>query len=632
MVKSRSKQDAATLRQRAEQRLQAMPAHLHGTPDPLRLLHELQVHQIELEMQNEELTHSNEALRLAACVFSHSHEGIVITDGAMRIVDINPAFTAITGFTASESLGLRVAMLASKGVEGLQPRSWLRVLRREGSWHGELSCLRRDGSSYPARLFLTLLREPPGACRSARHYIGFFSDISQLKQKEDELTRMANYDLLTGLPNRRLLTEGLNLAIQRAQRTGKHLAVCYLDLDGFKPINDSLGHEAGDQLLVDTADRLRLALRANDIIARLGGDEFVLLLTDMADDAEYRQVLDRVLQAVSTPQLLAGRLVRITASIGVTVYPYDDSDNDTLLRHADQAMYLAKQSGKNRYHYYDLARDQLIREYHHQLSRLTSALEQGELLLHYQPKVDLRDGQVTGLEALLRWQHPELGLLTPENFLQVLEGSNAELVLGQWVVSQVLQQMEHWRQQGMVLDVSINISASQLQQQDFADKLLQQLARFPLLSPAQLGLELLETAALEKVAQSIQTLLTCHAHGIRFALDDFGTGYSSLSYFRNLPVDMLKIDQSFVSNMLNSPEDRNIVDSIIRLARAFNREVIAEGVETLAHGAMLLQLDCHYCQGYGIARPMPASAVSTWMQQWQQARVWENMPSPQPEP
>ena len=631
MVKSHARQDTATLRQQAEQQLQAMPAHLRGTPDPLRLLHELQVHQIELEMQNEELTLSNEALRLAACVFSYSHEGIVITDGAMRIVDINPAFTAITGFSASESLGLRVAMLAGKGVDGLQPRSWLRALRRDGSWHGELRCLRRDGSSYPARLFLTLLREPAGACRSARHYIGFFSDISQLKQKEDELTRMANYDLLTGLPNRRLLTEGMNLAIHRAQRTGKHLAVCYLDLDGFKPINDSLGHEAGDQLLVDIADRLRQALRANDIIARLGGDEFVLLLTDLADEVEYRQVLDRVLQAVGTSQLLTGRLVRITASIGVTVYPHDDSDNDTLLRHADQAMYLAKQAGKNRYHHYDLAQDQLMRAYHHQLSRLSIALEQGELLLYYQPKVDLRDGRVIGLEALLRWQHPELGLLTPDNFLQVVEGSSAELVLGNWVACQVLQQMENWRQQGMMLDVSINISASQLQQQDFADELLRQLERFPLLSPAQLGLELLETAALEKVTQSIQTLQICRAHGIHFALDDFGTGYSSLSYFRNLPVDMLKIDQSFVSNMLNSPEDRNIVDSIIRLARAFNREVIAEGVETLAHGTMLMQLDCHYCQGYGIARPMPASAVSGWILQWQQARIWENMPRPEQE-
>ncbi len=627
MVKSHARRNAASLRQRAEQRLKAMPVHLPGMPDPHRMLHELQVHQIELEMQNEELKLSNEALRLASCVFSHSHEGIVITDGAMRIVDINPAFTTITGFSAQDSIGQTPAMLVCKGEDGLQLRVVLRALYRYGSWCGELNCLRRDGTSYPVRLFLALLRGPAGAGRVERHYIGFFSDISQIRLHEDELNRMANYDLLTSLPNRRLLTEWLNLAIHRAQRTGKRLAVCYLDLDGFKAVNDNLGHEAGDQLLVDIADRLRLALRVNDIIARLGGDEFVLLLTDLADDEEYRLVLDRVLETVATPLLLAGSLVQVSASIGVTVYPHDGADTDTLLRHADQAMYLAKQSGKNRYHYYDLAQDKLMREYHDQLSRLTNALEQGELLLVYQPKVDLRDGKVIGLEALLRWQHPELGLLLPESFLKVLEGSMTELGLGNWVANQVLQQMESWRQQGWVLDVSINISASQLQQPDFADNLLQQLAQFPQLLPAQLGLELLETAALENIVQSIQTLLICRAHGINFALDDFGTGYSSLAYFRNLPVDMLKIDQSFVSNMLNSPEDRNIVDSIIRLARAFNREVIAEGVESLAHGAMLLQLGCHYCQGYAIARPMPAASIIAWMQRWEHERAWEHLPS-----
>lgn len=626
MVKSHAKRNAGSLRQRAEQRLKAMPVPLPGTPDPHRMLHELQVHQIELEMQNEELKLSNEAMRLASCVFSHSHEGIVITDGAMRIVEINPAFTAITGFSAQDSIGQMPAILLCKDENGLHPRTVLRALYRYGSWCGELNCLRSDGTSYPVRLFLTLLREPAGARRTERHYIGFFSDISQIRLHEDELNRMANYDLLTSLPNRRLLTECLNLAIHRAQRTGKRLAVCYLDLDGFKAVNDNLGHEAGDQLLVEIADRLRLALRVNDSIARLGGDEFVLLLTDLADDEEYRLVLERVLETVATPLLLAGCHVQVSASIGVTVYPHDGADTDTLLRHADQAMYLAKQSGKNRYHYYDMAQDKLMREYHDQLSRLSNALEQGELLLVYQPKVDLRDGRVIGLEALLRWQHPELGLLMPEKFLKVLEGSVTELGLGDWVTNQVLQQMENWRQQGRVLDVSINISASQLQQQDFADNLLQQLARFPLLSPAQLGLELLETAALENIVQSIQTLLTCRAQGISFALDDFGTGYSSLAYFRDLPVDMLKIDQSFVSNMLNSLEDRNIVDSIIRLASAFNREVIAEGVESLAHGAMLLQLGCHYCQGYAIARPMPAASVIGWMQRWEQERIWEHLP------
>jgi len=336
-------------------------------------------------------------------------------------------------------------------------------------------------------------------------------------------------------------------------------------------------------------------------------------------------VLERVLVAVNSEIYLGGQSVRISASIGVTLFPEDAADPDTLLRHADQAMYLAKESGKNRYQLFDPEHDRQVQSHRDEVLRLTEALECGEFRLHYQPKVDLVSGHVFGAEALIRWQHPERGLLPPGEFLHHLNGTGLEIAVGEWVIETVLEQIGRWRAAGLVLTVSANVSADHLLKPDFAERLGLMLERHPQSPPGSLELEVLETAALADIEQAVNTLNSCRQLGIGFALDDFGTGYSSLAYFRSLPVEMLKIDQSFVRHMLDDPDDLGLVEGVIRLARAFNRKVIAEGVETLEHGALLVHLGCRFAQGYGIARPMPADQLADWAARWQREAAWQGL-------
>ena len=454
---------------------------------------------------------------------------------------------------------------------------------------------------------------------------GTHTDISQFKVHQAELDHMAHYDPLTGTPNRRLLSDRLDQAILHAGRSGKSLAVSFLDLDGFKAINDQYGHVAGDQLLIGVSDNLKNVLRGGDTLARLGGDEFVLLLADIASPEECSQVLERVLQAVALPVELDGQRFSVSASIGVSLYPQDHSDADTLLRHADQAMYAAKEAGKNRYHLFDPESDRKAQLHRQHLDVLRLALQRHEFVLYYQPKVDLRSGAVFGAEALIRWRHPERGLLAPAEFLPHVYGSDLEVPLGDWVIQTAMAQTAQWHASGLPIAVSANVSAHHLMHPDFYDRLRATLQQYPQVPPSSFELEVLETAALNDVDQAIGILKRCRELGVHFALDDFGTGYSSLTYLRKLPVDMLKIDQSFVRDMLSDPEDRGIVEGVIRLAAAFHRPVIAEGVETLAHGAALLQLGCALAQGYGIARPMPAADMVGWVAQWRAGAAWRNL-------
>jgi len=448
----------------------------------------------------------------------------------------------------------------------------------------------------------------------------------RVRERTAELDRIAHYDPLTGIPNRRLLADNMSQAIARARRHGRSLAVCYLDLDGFKPINDQYGHAAGDAMLVEIANRLKQVLRVEDTLARLGGDEFVLILADLNQKDEIVAVLERVLTAVNSEVHLGNHItVRLSASIGVTLFPDDAADPDTLLRHADQAMYLAKESGKNRYQLFDPEHDRQVQSHRDEVLRLTEALERGEFRLHYQPKVDLVSGHVFGAEALIRWQHPERGLLPPGEFLHHLNGTELEIAVGEWVIETVLEQIERWRALGLELTVSANVSADHLLKSNFAERLGLMLERHPQSPPGSLELEILETAALADIEQAVNTLNRCRQLGIGFALDDFGTGYSSLAYFRSLPVEMLKIDQSFVRHMLEDPDDLGLVEGVIRLARAFNRKVIAEGVETLEHGALLLHMGCQRAQGYGIARPMPSEQLADWAARWQRDAAWQGL-------
>jgi diguanylate cyclase (GGDEF)-like protein/PAS domain S-box-containing protein len=555
-------------------------------------------------------------------VFASSQEGILISDADNRIIDVNPAFTRITGYSREDVLGQDPRCLSSGRQDAEFYAAMWAAIEAQGGWQGEIWNRRKSGEAYPELLSINVVTDAQG---QLRHYVGVFSDITALKAHEAELDRIAHYDVLTGLPNRRLLGDRLDQAVARARRSGRILAICYLDLDGFKPINDRYGHDAGDRMLVEIARRLQRASRGDDTLARLGGDEFVLLWNDILQDSECVLALDRILGEVAAPVEIDGALVAVSASIGVTLFPRDNADADSLLRHADQAMYRAKEDGKNRFHLYDPEHDRQLKARRDVLRRLAQALVRGELVLHYQPKVHLTEGTVIGVEALIRWQHPEQGLLAPGEFLDYLAGSELEAAVGEWVIDTALAQVETWNADGLDLQVSVNISPDHLQSPNFVERLATALARHPAVTRDQLELEILESAAIGDMESASRTLADCLALGVRFALDDFGTGYSSLTYFRKLPVHTLKIDQAFVRDMLDDPEDLGIVDSVVRLAYVFNRPVIAEGVETLEHGAMLVYLGCYLGQGYGIARPMPAAQVAGWVRHWQGQSAWRDL-------
>jgi len=453
--------------------------------------------------------------------------------------------------------------------------------------------------------------------------VGFARDISERKAHQKQLEHIAHYDILTGLPNRVLLADRLHQALAQAQRHKTMLAVAYLDLDGFKSINDQHGHEVGDHLLTALANNMKHVLREGDTLSRLGGDEFVAVLLDLPSIESCVPMLTRLLAAAAEVVHDQGNALHVSASLGVTFYPQSEPiDADQLLRQADQAMYQAKLAGKNRYHIFDTEHDRSVRGRHEGLEAIRRAMDGREFVLHYQPKVNMRTGRVIGVEALIRWQHPLRGLLPPAAFLPVIANHPLSIELGEWVLETAMTQIEAWKTAGLLMPVSVNIDAIQLEQPDFVERLQRQLSRHGTLAPGDLELEVLETSAMEEMAQVSAVILACRNLGVGFALDDFGTGYSSLTYLKRLPVDLLKVDQSFVRDMLDDPDDLAILEGIQGLALAFRRRAIAEGVETLAHGKLLLQLGYQLGQGYAIARPMPAEAIPQWLNTWHPDPSW----------
>jgi diguanylate cyclase (GGDEF)-like protein/PAS domain S-box-containing protein len=564
---------------------------------------------------------AEEKLHLAASVFTHAREGITITAGDGTIIDVNEAFTRITGYSREEAIGGNPRIIKSNHhPPEFYAAMWGELLEK-GHWHGEIWNRRKSGEVYAEILTISAVRDEHGR---AGHYVALFTDITPMKEHEKKLENMAHFDLLTTLPNRVLLADRMHQAMVQAQRHRQLLAVAYLDLDGFKAINDTYGHETGDQLLIALSGRMKTTLREVDTLARLGGDEFVAVLIDLADGAASEPMLNRLLAAAAQPVAIGDHVLQVSASLGVSFYPQnDDVDADQLLRQADQAMYQAKLAGKNRYHVFDSALDRSVRGQHEGLERIRQALNANELVLYYQPKVNMRTGAVIGVEALVRWQHPEKGLLAPVAFLPLIENHTLAVELGEWVIEAALVQLERWQDVGLDLPVSVNVGARQLQQAGFVDRLRAILAAHPRIGRGSLAMEVLETSALEDLIRVSEVIKDCREIGISFALDDFGTGYSSLTYLKRLPVSLLKIDQSFVRDMLDDPDDLAILEGVISLAKAFQREVIAEGVETVEHGEMLLQLGCELAQGYGIARPMPAHEIPGWAQSWRPEPIWQ---------
>ena len=490
---------------------------------------------------------------------------------------------------------------------------------RFGQWKGEIWSRRKNGEAFSIFLNVSRVCSAKG---EITNYVALFSDITPLKLQREQIEHGAQFDALTDLPNRLLLSDRLNQARANCQRHNQMLAVLYLDLDGFKFINDNFGHSVGDELLIAVSSRMRAVLRESDTLARIGGDEFVLVLTELSNLQDCIHLVNRVLAACAQPVDVRGNTLTITASIGVTMFPADDADTDELLRNADHAMYEAKRAGKNRFHLFDAAQDAEVKHLANLQGRLAQAFEKKEFVLYYQPKVNMRTGVVVGVEALIRWQHPESGLLAPGSFLPLIEKHGLCEAIGAWVLETAVQQLESWGQRGLRLPVSVNVSARQFQDADFSAKLARLLKRHSQVDPGALELEILETSALEDIVSVQKIISDCQALGVYFSLDDFGTGYSSLTYLKRLRVGALKIDQSFIRDMLDDPGDLSIVKGVIGLASAFNLSVIAEGVETEAHGQQLLLLGCELEQGYAIARPMPVDQVEDWVSAWRAPTTW----------
>jgi diguanylate cyclase (GGDEF)-like protein/PAS domain S-box-containing protein len=546
---------------------------------------------------------------LASNIFEHAHEGIMITDAEQKIVKVNAAFCRITGYLPQEVLGQSPKILSSGKEDYHVYQSMWQDIRRKGSWQGELWNRRYNGELYLEQLRISVVRNAEG---QITNYVGVFTDLSEIREAKNMLETMASSDVLTGLPNRSTFVMHLEAAMAKLQPQGL-LAVVYLDLDDFNSINTDHGQATGDQLLVEVARQLEAQVRAGDVVARLGGDEFMLLLGGRASPGEVQTTLGAMLERISQSYEIDGHRLEVGASMGVTFYPEDDSEAETLIRHAGQAMHTAKNNGRGQISYFDTLKSQVIQNHSYILERIREGLANNEMLLYYQPKVNLLSGQVIGAEALLRWQHPEQGLLSPPYFLEPFANHEVIIEIGNWVIAEALRQMSAWQRADLILPVSINLSARHLVWPGFNQDLRNQLNRYPDLWPQWLEIEILESDVLMDIAHVQQAIKEAQALGVSFALDDFGTGYSSLAYLKNIPANTLKIDRSFVRDMLQDKDDLAIVRGVIQLANVFHRQVVAEGVETAEHETLLLSIGCSQAQGYGIARPMPAADLPAWV-------------------
>ncbi len=562
---------------------------------------------------------AEERQQRTASVFDNTHDGIVITAPDGGILDVNQAFSRLTGYSREDAIDNNVRMLQSGLHDTAFYRTMWDAILEHGHWEGEITNRRKDGSIYLEALSIHAVRDHGG---ELLHYVGVFSDITRIRETQNRLESLAHYDALTGLPNRVLFADRMNQALAQSRRHNTLMAVGYLDLDVFKPINDTHGHHVGDKLLMEIARRLKDGVRSGDTVARLGGDEFALLLVDLDSAEEANQVLTRMLAAIEAPVLLGDLRLGVSASIGITLYPIDDSDADTLLRHADQAMYAAKQSGRATFVVFDAERDRLARSRREMLTGVRLALDKEEFVLYYQPKVNMRLGKVVGAEALIRWRHPALGLLTPAHFLSAIEDSDLSVQVDRWVMSEAIRQMSVWAAKGVTMPVSVNITARLLHQPDLDLWLQEKFAEYPNVPHNWLELEILETAALEDIGLVSDVIDACGRLGVTFALDDFGTGYSSLTYLKRLPTASLKIDRTFISNMLDDMEDLAIVEGVLGLAAAFDLKVVAEGVESASQGNVLMQFGCDIAQGFGLALPMPANRLEEWFASFQLGYEW----------
>jgi diguanylate cyclase (GGDEF)-like protein/PAS domain S-box-containing protein len=570
---------------------------------------------------------SEKELGLATKIFENIGEATVVTDAENNIVSVNPAFTEITGYAAKEVIGKNPRIMGSGRHDKEFFRSMWAAILDTGHWQGEIWDRRKNGDIYPKWLSISVVRDKPGG--QIRNYIAIFSDITERKEAEKRIQFMAHYDALTGLPNRILLHDRLAHDISHAARSHKQVALLFLDLDRFKTINDSLGHNVGDLLLQSVAERLKECLRSGDTVARLGGDEFVVILPDLQEADYAATVARKILECVAAPHAVGGHELSTTASIGISVYPHDGSDRETLVKNADIAMYKSKEAGRNNYLFFteemnDRAEERLAME-----NSLRHALEREEFMLYFQPQVNSATGRIIGAEALIRWRHPSLGMVMPGTFIPIAEESGLIVAIGEWVLREACRQNRAWQMAGLpAVPVAVNLSAVQFRQKNLVEIVADTLRQTGL-APRHLELEITESSIIQNVETAINTLHELKAMGVLISIDDFGTGYSNLGYLKRFPIDKLKIDQSFVRDLTTSPDDATIVRLVINMAKSLQLKVIAEGVETREQLDFLSEHQCEEAQGYYFSRPVPEEDFKLMLKA-APARIRQIAPQAQP--
>ena len=547
-----------------------------------------------------------EGLRLAAKVFQNAGEAILVTDEQARIIDVNPAYLEITGFSKEDAIGQNPSISRSGHHDDLFYQKMWDTIHALGTWSGEIWDRRKNGEVYPKFLTITSVKNERG---KVINYVGTFKDVSHQKLTEEKLEKLAYYDPLTSLPNRALFRDRLERDLKLVLRHHNSLALMFIDLDRFKYVNDTLGHEAGDQLLITVSRRLESCVRASDTVARLGGDEFTVVLSDVEEDNQVGHVAANIIKSLQEVVKIGEQDAFVGASIGISLYPGDGEDATELIKNADTAMYRAKDAGRGNYKFFTSEMDQTNQDRMELENKLRRAIENFELKLFYQPKHSLLTGERVGFEALIRWDSPELGLVTPDRFIPLAEENGMILEIGQWVLNEACRQMSEWIRLGMEkVSVAVNLSARQFKEPALAAKISQVLDKYNL--PAdRLELEITETAVIENADESINTIFQLKELGVKISMDDFGTGYSSLSYLQKFPFDSLKIDLSFVQALESDPNAGVIVESILALAKGLKLTTIAEGVETEKQRDFLNQLDCQYAQGYLYSRPVKAEEI-----------------------
>ncbi|MBI5923026.1 MAG: EAL domain-containing protein [Betaproteobacteria bacterium] len=556
-----------------------------------------------------ERKHAESRLRLAAAAFE-SHEGMIITDPQGVILQVNQAFTDLTGYSAEEIVGQTPRILKSgRHGDDFYRDMWVQ-LELTGLWNGEIWDRRKNGEIYPKSLTISAVRNEDGAIT---HYIATQHDITERKQAEERIKDLAYFDQLTGLPNRVSLQQKLSQMVGLASRNHRQFALMLLDLDNFKSINDTLGHQTGDVMLTEVADRLSTSVRQSDLVARLGGDEFVIILPDIDGPADVARVAQKILVEISAPYFIDARELHTSPSIGICLYPDDATENEDLIKKADVAMYHAKSCGRGNYQFFKeeiqaAAVNRLALE-----ADLRSALEKQQFMLHYQPQLDLRTGRLMGVEALIRWQHPERGMISPLDFIPIAEESGLILPIGDWVLEEACGQLAAWRTEGIEhIKMSVNLAASQFSDHRLPLRIEEILAKTGL-PKGSLDLEVTESMTMQSPAETAAMMKVLTGQELSLSIDDFGTGYSSLAYLKLFPINTLKIDRSFVKDIETDQNDADICDVTVLLAHKLGLDVVAEGVETKAQLTYLLSIGCEKIQGYLISKPLPAGQIKTFI-------------------